>query len=92
MGTNLCSVSSCIEANGSKEIRLRFLCGGSQNSLVISRDFTRGSPITAAIMASSSVSGRRVRGRSEFSSAVHIILPDVWLTVHRNSVWIRKTN
>ena len=27
-----------------------------------------------------------------FNSPWHLLLSDVWLTVHRNSVWIRKTN
>ena len=75
MGTNLCSASSCKEANVSEKIRLRFFCSCSKKSRVISRDFTRGSHITTAIMASSSVSGRTVRGRSEFSSVVDVILP-----------------
>ena len=75
MATILCSASSCKKAVGSEKIRLRFLCSVSQKSRVISRDFIRGSHLTAAIMAFSSVSVRTVRGRSEFSSVIDVILP-----------------
>jgi len=39
----------------------------------------------------SNANKRRRRRRMNFV-AMETPKPDVWLTVHRNSVWIRKTN
>ena len=31
-------------------------------------------------------------GTCTYNEEINIKMPDVWLTVHRNSVWIKKTN
>jgi hypothetical protein len=91
MGKNLCSASSCKDANGSEKIRLRFLCSGSQKSRVKSRDFISGSRTTAAIMTSSSVSVRTVRVRSEISSHISCPTGKLLQLPKYVSIWMTST-